>query len=100
MFFSVPRYEDIYQISNCKGGFLMGDALARAQCTMERRIDSKDATGTRTETRCLSQVTIKVKGGYMTMGEDTKYLPLDGEAGAMLRSILRQSMSKVQGSGQ
>jgi hypothetical protein len=100
MFFSVPRYEDIYQISNCKGGFLTGDALARAQCTMERRIDSKDATGTRTETLCLSQVTIKVKGGYMTMGEDTKYLPLDGEAGAMLRSILRQSMSKVQGSGQ
>jgi len=100
MFFSVPRYEDIFQISNCEGGFLTGDALARAQCKMERRIDSEDATGTRTETRCTSQVTIEVKGGYMTMGGKMTYLPLDGEAGAMLRSILKQSMSKVQGSKQ
>ncbi|MEH6740581.1 MAG: hypothetical protein V7695_18860, partial [Sulfitobacter sp.] len=98
MFFSVPRYEDIYQISNCEGGFLTGDALARAQCKMERRIDSEDATGTRIETRCTSQITIVVKGGYMTMGGKMTYLPLDGEAGAMLRSILKQSMSKVQGS--
>ena len=97
MVFTVPRYEDISKISACEGGFLAGDALAQARCTVERRVDSEDANGTRTETRCTSQITIKVKGGYLNMGEQMEYVPLDGEAGAMLRSILKQGMSRVQG---
>lgn len=97
MFFSVPRYEDIYRISDCEGGFLVGDALARAQCRIERRSDSEDTQGTRTETRCVSQVTLQMKGGYMTMGDQMTYASFEGETGAMLRNILRQSMSKVQG---
>ena len=99
-FFSVPRYEEIYRIANCEGGFLTGDALARAQCQIERRSDTKDPSGTRTQTFCTAQATIKVKGAYMTMGDATPYLPLDGEEGARLRSILRQSMAKVQGASQ
>ena len=70
MFFSVPRYEDIYQISNCQGGFLTGDALAGAQCQIERRSDTKDPSGTLTETRCTSQATIKVKGAYTPRWEN------------------------------
>lgn len=96
MVFSVPRYEDISSISACEGGFLVGDALSQAQCKVERRNDTEDASGQRTEMRCSSQMTIKVKGGYVTVGEAMTYVPLDGEAGAMLRNILRQSMSKVQ----
>ncbi|MCV2894273.1 hypothetical protein [Lentibacter sp. XHP0401] len=96
MFFTVPRYEDISRISACEGGFLVGDALSQARCRVERRIDSEDENGTRTETRCTSQMTIKVKGGYITMGDEMTYVSLDGETGAMLRNILRQGMSKVQ----
>lgn len=97
MFFTVPRYEDISQISDCQGGFLVGDALAQAQCKVERRLESEDANGVRTETRCTSQMTIQVKGGYITMGEQMTYVALDGENGAMLRNIVRQGMSRVQG---
>lgn len=97
MFFSVPRYEDIYRISNCKGGFLVGDALSRADCQVERRADSESADGTRTQTRCLSQITMKVKGGYMSMGEKMQYLALDGENGAMLRRVARLGLKQVQG---
>lgn len=97
MVFTVPRYEDIARFSACEGGFLVGDALSQARCKVERRIDTEDAAGTRTETRCTSEMTIKVKGGHITMGEAMTYVSLDGESGAVLRSVLKQGMAKVQG---
>jgi hypothetical protein len=96
MYFAVPRYEDIHKITACDGGFLAGEGLMKASCTAERRIDSEDAKGVRTETRCTSQITIKVKGAYTTIGEKMKYIPLDGEVGGNLRDALIQGMSAGQ----
>ncbi|WP_298863877.1 hypothetical protein [uncultured Sulfitobacter sp.] len=96
MVFTTPRYEDISKISDCEGGFLVGDALSQAQCKVERRIDTEDDTGARVETRCISDMTIKVKGGYITMGEKMTYVPLDGATGAMLRSVLKKGLENLK----
>ncbi len=97
MFFAVPRYEDIHKITHCDGGFLAGEGLMKASCTVERRTETEDAKGARTETRCTSQITLKVKGAYTTIGEEMKYIPLDGDVGKNLRDALIQGMSKGQG---
>lgn len=97
MFFTVPRYEDITKITACDGGFLAGEGLMHATCTAERRIDIEDAKGTRTETLCTSQITLKVKGAYTTIGDKMTYIKLDGEVGDNLRDALIQGMSKGMG---
>ncbi|TDE37951.1 hypothetical protein [Antarcticimicrobium sediminis] len=96
-YFTAPRYEDIQRITACEGGLLVGGSLAKADCTVERRIDSEDAKGTRIETLCTSKITIEPKGVYATVGEQMKYIPLDGDVGKDLRNVLIQGMSKTQG---
>jgi hypothetical protein len=94
--FAAPYLDDIAGLSACTGAFMSGDLLAGAQCTAERRSTAVSATGV-TETRCLSPISLEIKGVYLRQGDAMQYYALDGPEGAVLRNALREGMKQITG---
>jgi hypothetical protein len=92
--FGPPYMDHIQSVSGCQMGFLVADKVGKGSCRIER-FEKKQVSSTVTiERRCHSDARITLVGAFSRMGDEMRYVALDGQAGKILTDQLREGLIK------